>query len=127
VPATQPATRDDIRELEARFDARFQAVSSRFARVDNRFATIDTRLDEMDRRHHTLAQRIDTRFQLVEARLDTTSAQLDDLRVTVGGIERQTNHLGNKFDRFGRVMVAGFLMSAVLTTSLWVSTMTVVS
>jgi uncharacterized protein YhaN len=35
-------TRDDMRELEARMDARFSAVTSRFARLEQRLAQLET-------------------------------------------------------------------------------------
>jgi hypothetical protein len=48
------ATKQDLRELEARFEARFTGIDARFAAVDVRFDSmekhIDTRLSEMEKR-----------------------------------------------------------------------------
>ena len=41
--------RVDFRELEARLDARLQAVSARFVRLDNQLSAIDERLSGLER------------------------------------------------------------------------------
>ena len=48
------ATKQDLRELEARLDVRFAAVDARFASVDARFASIDARFPGIDERFSRL-------------------------------------------------------------------------
>jgi tetrahydromethanopterin S-methyltransferase subunit G len=116
VSANEIATKDDLRELESRFDARFQAVSSRFMRVDNRFSSLDLRLNEVDHRHQTLAQRLDARFRSVDSRLDATNTRIDQVRGDIG-------ELTFKVDHVGRIMLLGVVVS---TVSLCLGTVTMV-
>jgi hypothetical protein len=120
LPATPPPTHEDLRELESRFDARFQAVSARFVRVDNKFATVENRLDEMDHRHQTLTRHLDAQFQQVDHQLAATSSQIEDVRTQVRG---QIGLVVNKIDRLGRVVLFG---NAVATASLCMGTVVLV-
>lgn len=61
------ATKDDIRRLEERIEARMDA---RFARVDARFSGVDAQLAGVDGRFTDLASRIDARFHESRARFD---------------------------------------------------------
>jgi len=78
------ATKQDLRELEARMDARFAQVDARFSQVDARFEYLerhlDTRLAEQERR-------LELRFAEQTARFDGRLADLER-RVTfrLGGI-----------------------------------------
>ena len=78
------ATKQDLRELEARMDARFAQVGARFSQVDARFEYLerhlDTRLAEQERR-------LELRFTEQTARFDGRLADLER-RVTLrlGGI-----------------------------------------
>lgn len=50
-----PASNDDVRQLEARVDARFQAVNARITVIDDWFATLGDRLNEIDQQLQALA------------------------------------------------------------------------
>jgi hypothetical protein len=83
----EPPTRDDLRRLEARLDARLQEVNARVVLHDGRFAAMGDRINQTDRRCDALSARIDSRlrsmdrrFDTVETRLDTTDIHLQDTR-----------------------------------------------
>lgn len=115
--------RESIRELEARFDARFQSVSARFVRVDNRFSGIDVRLDEVERRHRVLEERTTTRIEVFDAALTTADARIDELRERVGGIVHGYELDRQRIDRRGRQILGAVLASTAVTIVLWVGTL----
>jgi hypothetical protein len=72
-----PPSRTEIRQLEARVDARFQAVSARFTTLDRRFAGVVTRVDEIEHHARSLAERFDAQSRTVEGRFDAIDARID--------------------------------------------------
>ena len=68
------ATKQDLRELETRLDARF-------AQVDGRFAQVDARIDSLERHLDTrlveLEKRVEVRFNEQGARLSEQGARFD--------------------------------------------------
>jgi len=96
------ATKQDLRELEVRFDARFDAVEARFdarfAAVDARFATVDDRFATIDDRFAQAERHLDTRLAELSARVDARLADLER-RMTL---------------RLGTMMVAGIGVVSVL-------------
>ena len=79
------ATKQDLRELEVRTDARFANIDARFARVDERFDALE--------------RQIDLRLSELTARFDEKLSDLER-RMTV---------------RPGGIMVAGVGVVSVLT------------
>ncbi len=61
------ATKQDLRQLEERIEARMDA---RFARVDARFAGVDAQLAGVDARFTDLETRLDARFHASESRFE---------------------------------------------------------
>ncbi len=61
------ATKDDLRQLEDRIDARMDA---RFARVDARFANVDVQFANLELRMDTRFAQVDAKFFELEGRLD---------------------------------------------------------
>ena len=76
-------TNDDVRELRALIDQRFDAVDQRFDAVDRRFDAVDRRFDS------------------VEQRLD-----VHDRRFV--GLDRTVTAIALRFDRLERAMSEGF-------------------
>ncbi len=92
---SEPATNQDLKELEGRIDGRFadfeQRVDARFAdfeqRVDARFADFEQRMDarfadfeqRMDARFADFEQRADARFADFEQRMDARFAEFREL------------------------------------------------
>jgi len=81
----EPPTRDDLRRLELRLDARLQEVNARVVLHDGRFAAMGDRINQNDRRSDALSARIDSRlrsmdrrFDGLETHLDTTDARMQD-------------------------------------------------
>jgi hypothetical protein len=68
------ATKQDLRELETRIDARFAQVDARFSQIDARFdyleKHLDTRLAEQEKR-------LEIRFSEQSARFDSRLADLE--------------------------------------------------
>ncbi len=75
------ATKDDLRELEARLDGRLAQVDARFERVDGRFERVDARIDSLERHLDTrlveLEKRIEVRFAEQHARISEQGARFD--------------------------------------------------
>lgn len=74
------ATKQDLRELEARIDARFVAVESRFASVDSRFTQIEMLVAEVEKR---LILQMDAKLAQMDARL---AALEHRMTLRLGGI-----------------------------------------
>ena len=56
------ATKQDLREFEARLGTRFAEIDSRFGQVDLRFAQIDSRFARIDSRLDELSARFDAKL-----------------------------------------------------------------
>jgi hypothetical protein len=54
--------REALASLEARIDARFEAVVRRFEAVDRRFEAVDRRFDGLDSRIDALDQKVGRQF-----------------------------------------------------------------
>ncbi|MCB0962622.1 MAG: hypothetical protein KDA98_04855 [Acidimicrobiales bacterium] len=65
IPWTELATKEDLADLRAELDLRFDRVDLRFEQIDLRFDQIDARFDQIDARF----ERIDARFDQVDGRL----------------------------------------------------------
>ena len=73
----EPLTRDDLRRLEARLDARIQEVRGRVVVQDGRVTAMGERIDQVDRRCDVLSERIDIQFRRVDHRFDAVEARFD--------------------------------------------------
>ena len=75
------ATKQDLRELEARIDQRFARVDARFERIDARFAQVDSRFEYLEKHLDTrLAEqekRMEHRFGEQSAHFDARLADLE--------------------------------------------------
>ena len=71
--------RDSIRELERRFDARFDQLERRF---DARFGQVDARFDQLERRFETRFDVNDRRFEGLDDRVARHFTWLVGLQVT---------------------------------------------
>jgi chromosome segregation ATPase len=72
-----PPSREELRQLEARVDARFQAVSARFTTVDRRFAGDRERLERLELHTRQVTERFDRHCKTVDGRFDATDARID--------------------------------------------------
>ena len=75
--------RDSIRQLERRFDARFEAIDRRFENLER---SIDARFDGVDRRFDI----IDRRFEAVDRRIDGLDDKMSRQFVWLVGIQVTT-------------------------------------
>jgi hypothetical protein len=113
-------TKDDLRQLEARIDARFQAVNARFISVDSRFAAMGDRVNELDHQTQSLARRFEARFRSIDGRLDATRTQIDHVRLQLSSqIEHARRDLG-------RIVLLGLLGTTVSTAGLCLGTIVLV-
>ena len=98
--------RHEMREMEARLDARFARVDGRFAQIDGRFAVIDVRFENLERhvnlRFEEMEKRLDARFEEMERRFD---GKLD---LRLANLERRMTM------RFGGIMVSGIAILAAV-------------
>jgi hypothetical protein len=68
------ATKQDLRELEVRLDARFAAIDARFLAIDARFGTVDSRFDNLEKHVDNRLVELEKRF---EHRLEAGLANLE--------------------------------------------------
>ena len=76
-PPDDGPSRDNLRRLEARFDARFQELNARFVLHDGRFAAMGDRVNQTDRRLDALGALVDSRLRSVDRRFDGVESRLD--------------------------------------------------
>lgn len=99
----------DLRHLEGRVDARFQAVSVRFNVVDRRFASIGERLDKADHHSRSHTEKVDAHLRSTEARFHAIDERIDLL---------DDNMLG-RHGRLQRQAHLTFLLAAIAAASGW--------
>jgi hypothetical protein len=120
VPAHDSPTKDDLRQLEARIDARFQAVNARFISVDGRFASMGDRVNEVEHQTQSLARRFESRFRSIDNRLDATRTQIDHVRLQLSS---QIDHARRDV---GRIVLLALLGGTVSTAGLCLGTIVLV-
>jgi uncharacterized protein involved in exopolysaccharide biosynthesis len=76
-------TEDELRQLEAVADARFQTVSSRFGNAEDRFRTFDARLDAIEQQLRRLTRSTERRCNSIDARIDAARTLVDQLRSSI--------------------------------------------
>jgi hypothetical protein len=89
--------REELRQVEARFAARFQAVSARFTTTDRRFAGLGERVEALELHARTVDERSVARDKTVDGRFDATDARIDliydQLAVKVDAASRRHGRL----------------------------------
>ena len=75
--SAEPLSRKELRQFEARLDARVQEIAARLVLHDGRFAAMTDRLNQAGRRADALAARIDSSFDAVDRRFDSLDTRLD--------------------------------------------------
>lgn len=73
----EPLTRDDLRRLEARVDARLQWVHERMGVFDRQRSVLGERVDQLDLRCDMLSARVDSGLHRMNERFDAVESQLD--------------------------------------------------
>jgi hypothetical protein len=68
-------SREEVRQLEARIDARFQNASARFTMSDRRFAAVIERLEALEGHTRDLTKTTSARFDAVDARVEVVYEQ----------------------------------------------------
>ncbi|MFP3899667.1 MAG: hypothetical protein ACLFXM_02350 [Acidimicrobiia bacterium] len=128
------ATKDDLRQLEGRLDARFTRVDARFAQLesslDARFAqlesTLDARFSDVDARFAQLESSLDARFSDVDARFAQFDSQLDGrfsrVDARFADVDANAAQLESRVERAlreqTRTLMLGLLGALVMMTSL---------
>jgi hypothetical protein len=69
--------REEVRQLEWRVDARFQAVSARFTTTDRRFAGLGERVEGLELHARSVDERSVARDKAVDGRFDAIDARID--------------------------------------------------
>lgn len=104
-----PPTRPEVRQLEARIDARFQAVNARFTTMDRRFVSFVNRIDEIDEHSRSLADRFGAHCRTVEGRLDSSDARIDLVQ----------DKVAEQLDRSRRELFRTLLVTLVAVNAGW--------
>ncbi|PSQ96249.1 MAG: hypothetical protein BRD55_07290 [Bacteroidetes bacterium SW_9_63_38] len=103
------ATKDDLEELEARMEQRFDQVDERFEQVDRRFEQIDERFEQIEERFDQVDRRfeqIDERFGQVDRRFEQMDERLTQ-RIELSE-ERTEKQISQLQSNLYRVLLIGF-------------------
>jgi hypothetical protein len=115
-----PPSREELRQLEARVDARFQAVSARFTTVDRRFAGMGERVEGLELNTRVLTEQFHAHCKTMDGRFDAVDARIDLVH----------DNLAIKLDRSdrrqGRNVLVGIAGSTFSTAMLCMGTLLVV-
>jgi hypothetical protein len=126
-----PPTRDEIRHLESRVDARFKAVNARFSTIDRRFTSVVARIDEIEAQSATSGERLDDRLRAMEGRFDARFRSMEGrFDATDARIDLIQDRVVVQFDRtrrdLGRMLMVGIGVSTASTATLCMGTMALV-
>jgi hypothetical protein len=112
--------REEVRQLEARVDARFQAVSARFTTTDRRFAGLGERVEALELHARTVDERSVARDKTVDGRFDATDARVDLI------YDQLALKINESRRRYGRLFVyavvavgAGVAVVEAVVLALW--------
>lgn len=101
------ATKEDIRELIAEFDKRFEAMDKRFEAMDKRFEASDKRFEamqkQMDDRFNAMQKQMDDRFNAMDKKMTENHLELKGILASI----QQT--IGKPFEQFGRNVIIRLL------------------
>lgn len=74
---TEPPTRDELRQLEARIDARLQQVNAKLLVHDGQIAEVTGAVERVDRRVDVMSERVESRFRSLNERFNSVDSRLD--------------------------------------------------
>lgn len=74
---TEPPTRDELRQLEARIDARLQQVNAKLLLHDGQIAEATGAVERVDRRVDVMSERVESRFRSLNERFNSVESRLD--------------------------------------------------
>jgi hypothetical protein len=95
------ARRQDLDDLGARLDTRFEQIDARFGRVEARFEQIEARFEQVEARF----EQVDARFEQVDARFEQVEARFEGLEARMAsGFEA----VDARFEMLAEHMEAGF-------------------
>lgn len=99
--------RDGFATLDAKFEARFDAVDAKFDTVDARFDAVERRLDAHDARFDTLEARLEAKIDAVHeslrGRIDRLDVQHAAMQTSIDNINRTLNPIAEELLRAGIV------------------------
>jgi hypothetical protein len=118
----EPLTKDDLRRLEARVDARLQWVNDRMGMYDRQHSVLGERIDQLDLRCDMLSARIDSRLHRIDQRFDAVDTRLE----TSDGHMREMLHEVKAGRRYhSRMTMLGVAGSTFTTAALCFGTLVV--
>ena len=94
IPWTELATKEDLADLRAELDLRFDRVDLRFEQIDLRFDQIDARFDQIDARF----ERIDARFDQVDGRLTLIDGRFEQIDGRFEQIDGRFEQIDGRFE-----------------------------
>ena len=100
---TEPASKEDIRQLIHHIDKRFEAIDKRFEAVDKRFEAVDKRFEDMQK---SMDKRFDMLMWFIGILTVLSTAALSYM---IARINRQDDRLSNAESRFQHVDLSTFL------------------
>lgn len=115
----EPGSGEELRQLEQRVDARFEAIDRRFTQVGTQLEELDERIAGIERAVSTMDQ-YSRRFASVDSYLDANRSQIDHVRMTlVAQIDDARRHLM-------RQLILGVIATAIVSAVLYLGTLALV-
>jgi len=105
------SSHEELRQLEARIDARFQAVNARFIAVDGRFVAVGDTVDDAMQAALDLFQKTDERLSRFDEAHDCERDRLEHIRTELSGVIEASRR------DLARIVVLG-LVGTVASTAL---------
>jgi hypothetical protein len=122
----EPPTRDDLRRIESRLDARLQEVSARLVLNDGRFAAISDRVNQSDRRTDALSSRVDARLRTIDQRFDAIDLRFDASEKGMADTrDRLLDAIRISGQQHSRTTLLGFAGTMMITATLCLGTVVV--
>lgn len=118
VPRGEPSVnREELRQVEARFDARFQAVSARFTVTDRNMATVRERLEALELHSRDLTEHVDKQGRTVDARFDAIDARIDQMQDSDDA--ERANRRRDRLPLYALVGLVVVDVHAVIVAAVW--------
>ncbi len=106
------ATKKDIKQLENKFDKKFEQVDQRFEQIDKRFEGVEKRLTTLEngqkdllRRYFSLEDKIDANHNQLNQRFDQLFTLLDGHAKKIQDLETERISATARMDRHDKQLI----------------------
>jgi len=114
----QIATKSDLKELEIKFDSKFDQIDNKFEQIDSRFKQIDSRFKQIDSRFEQINDRfgqVDSRFDLISSKIEISEQKL---MARIDRIESLTQKLSSRLMKVS-ILGVGLISGLISIYHFW--------